>query len=164
MAKPGKHALFKQTLRELKHLSWLEQNLSGSKQLRNSKLAVFEKRTALCNMEGSTFEGVARQFGYNGKKDQKVMDESTLSKGQLRKLEALRKSLGVAIADDAFGKWLKAQPKMGVANERDAVAEKLVEALSALESDKSFRLGRKGYVVRRAKGKNAKGFVAVKLD
>ena len=40
----------------------------------------------------------------------------------------------------------------------------LVAALSNLTSDKSFKLGSKGYVVRRAKGKGASGFVAQKVS
>jgi hypothetical protein len=46
---------------------------------------------------------------------------------------------------------------------RDPVADALVTALSNLSSDKSFKLGTKGYVVRRAKGKGASGFVAQKV-
>lgn len=34
-------------------------------------------------------------------------DEKTLTKGQLRKLTALRKSLGEEIANGAFAQWLK---------------------------------------------------------
>ena len=45
----------------------------------------------------------------------------------------------------------------------DPVAEKLVAALASLSKDKAFNLGRKGYVVKRAKGKGAKGFVAEKV-
>ena len=33
-----------------------------------------------------------------------MIDESTLTRGQLRKLYALRKSVGPAIADEAFAK------------------------------------------------------------
>ena len=44
----------------------------------------------------------------------------------------------------------------------DPVADALVAALSNLTSDKSFKFGNKGYVVRRAKGKGASGFVAQK--
>ena len=40
-------------------------------------------------------------------------DLSTLTKGQTRKLNALRKSLGNEIADDAFAKWMKTQTKRG---------------------------------------------------
>ena len=47
MAKRGKHALFKQAEREIKHLSWVSKNLANSKQLRDCKLAVLEKRTAV---------------------------------------------------------------------------------------------------------------------
>ena len=35
------------------------------------------------------------------------IDQSTLTKGQIRKLNALRKSVGDDIAEDAFGKWMK---------------------------------------------------------
>ena len=46
----------------------------------------------------------------------------------------------------------------------DLVADKIVKAISALAKDKSFNLGRKGYVVKRAKGKAAKGFVVEKVE
>ena len=39
------------------------------------------------------------------------IDLSTLTKGQTRKLNALRNSLGNEIADDAFAKWMKTQTK-----------------------------------------------------
>ena len=39
-----------------------------------------------------------------------AINEKSLSKGQLRKLNALRKSLGDKIADTAFAQWLKEQP------------------------------------------------------
>jgi hypothetical protein len=90
------------------------------------------------------------------------IDQSTLTKGQIRKLNALRKSIGDDIAEDAFGKWMKSQTKTPK-DARDPVADALVAALSNLSSDKSFKLGTKGYVVRRAKGKGASGFVAQKV-
>ena len=90
------------------------------------------------------------------------IDHSTLTKGQIRKLNALRKSVGDDIAEDAFGKWMKTQSKTPK-EIRDPVADALVAALSNLTSDKSVRLGSKGYVVRRAKGKGASGFVAQKV-
>ena len=91
-----------------------------------------------------------------------TIDQSTLTKGQVRKLNALRKSLGNDIAEDAFGKWMKSQSKTPK-NVRDPVADALVAALANLQDNKSFRLGTKGYVVRRAKGKGASGFVAQKV-
>jgi len=92
-----------------------------------------------------------------------TIDQSTLTKGQIRKLNSLRKSVGDDIAEDAFGKWMKSQSKTPK-DVRDPVADALVIALSNLTSDKGFRLGSKGYVVRRAKGKGASGFVAQKVS
>ena len=92
-----------------------------------------------------------------------IMDHSTLTKGQVRKLNALRKSVGNDIAEDAFGKWMKTQSK-APKEARDPVADALVVALSNLIFDKSFKLGNKGYVVRRARGKGASGFVAQKVS
>ena len=91
-----------------------------------------------------------------------TIHHSTLTKGQIRKLNALRKSVGDDIAEDAFGKWMKTQSKTPK-DVRDPVADVLVAALSNLTSNKSFRLGTKGYVVKRAKGKGASGFVAQKV-
>ena len=91
-----------------------------------------------------------------------TIDQSTLNKGQIRKLYALRKSVGDDIADDAFTKWMKTQTKTPKET-RDPVADALVAALSNLTSDKSFKLGTKGYVVKRSKGKGASGFVASKV-
>jgi hypothetical protein len=93
-----------------------------------------------------------------------AINEKTLTKGQTRKLNALRKSLGNDIADKAFEQWLSSQPAKGTVAQADPVAEKIVAALSDLSNDKSFRLGRRGYVVRRAKGKGASGFVAEKVE
>ena len=90
------------------------------------------------------------------------IDESTLTKGQVRKLNALRKSVGSNIGEEAFTKWLAAQSKVPK-KARDPIADALVSALAHLQHDKGFRLGRRGYVVRRAKGKGASGLVAYKV-
>ena len=92
-----------------------------------------------------------------------TIDHSTLTKGQIRKLNALRKSIGDDIADVAFAKWMKTQTKTPK-EVRDPVADALVAALVTLQLDKSFKLGNKGYVVRRAKGKGVSGFVAQKVS
>jgi hypothetical protein len=91
-----------------------------------------------------------------------TIDHSTLTKGQIRKLNALRKSVGDDIAEDAFGKWMKTQSNPSK-EDRDPVADALVTALSHFQNDKSLKLGNKGYVVRRAKGKGASGFVSQKV-
>ena len=90
------------------------------------------------------------------------IDPSTLTKGQFRKLNALRKSVGDDIAEDAFAKWMTAQSKTPK-DVRDPVADALVAALDQFKDDKNFRLGTKGYVVKRSKGKGAPGFVAQKV-
>ncbi len=90
------------------------------------------------------------------------IDHSTLNKGQVRKLNALRKSVGDDIAEDAFSKWLQSQTKTPK-DARDPVADALVAALDQFKDDKTFRLGTKGYVVKRSKGKGASGFIAQKV-
>ena len=90
------------------------------------------------------------------------IDHSTLTKGQTRKLNALRKSIGEEIAEEAFSKWMKSQSQTPK-EVRDPVADALVTALDQFKDDKTFRLGRKGYVVKRSKGKGATGFVAQKV-
>jgi len=92
-----------------------------------------------------------------------MIDENTLTKGQVRKLNALRKSVGDAIAEEAFAKWLEANAKHE-ALAKDPIAEQIEEALAPFANDKTFRLGRRGYVVRRAKGRGASGFVAERVE
>ena len=91
------------------------------------------------------------------------LDLSNLTKGQTRKLNALRKSLGNEIADDAFAKWMKTQTKEETI-QIDPVAEKIKVALSSLVHDKAFRLGSKGYNIKRSKGKGAFGFTVSKVE
>ena len=83
-----------------------------------------------------------------------------LTKGLIRKRNALRKSLGNKIADQAFAKWMKAEKSAAAkkAPKRDAVAEKIAAALKPLFS-KKINFGTYGYTIRRAKGKGAKGLV-----
>jgi len=91
-----------------------------------------------------------------------AIDQSTLTKGQIRKLNALCKSVGDDIAEDAFAKWMKSQSQTPK-DVRDPVADALVAALDQFKNDKTFRLGAKGFVVKRSKGKGASGFVAQKV-
>ena len=93
-----------------------------------------------------------------------AINKKTLTKGQIRKLNALRKSLGTKIADRAFAQWQKVQPAKVVTATSSAVAENLVAAMASLLKDKAFNLGRKGYVVKCAKRRGAKGFVAEKMN
>lgn len=88
-----------------------------------------------------------------------AIDESTLTKGQLRKLGALRRYVGDELGEEAFGKWMAQQT---AAVKADPVAQKIEEALAGFAGDNSFRLGNYGYTVRRARGKGASGFSATK--
>ena len=93
------------------------------------------------------------------------MNKKSITKGQVRKLNALRKSLGNQIADKAFKEWLKQQAKQAPAERADPVVNKLLAVLKGLEKDKSINLGRKGYVIKRAKGRGVKsGFVVEKIS
>ena len=85
---------------------------------------------------------------------------SKLTKGQVRKLKALRKSLGPKIADPAFSKWLKTQ-NPNKSEKPDPVATQLERSLKSLAS-KKINLGTWGYTIKRTKGKGAKGFVATR--
>ena len=91
------------------------------------------------------------------------IDQSNLNKGQIRKLNALRKSLGDEIADNAYTKWMKTQTKEN-SIQIDPVAVKIEEVLSSLVHDKSFRLGSKGYIIKRSGGKGASGFAVSKVE
>ena len=92
-----------------------------------------------------------------------AIDEKALSKGEMRKLIALRKSLGDKIADKAFAEWHANKPEPQV-DKVDPVATKIEGALSRFANDKKLNLGRYGYTIRRAKGKGASGFVAIRNE
>ena len=80
-----------------------------------------------------------------------MIEEAALTKGQLRKLGALRKSLGQAIADEAFSKWL-----VQAANdepEADENAETIASALWNLVQEDKLMIRRGGYIVRRGRGR-----------
>ncbi|MBN42832.1 MAG: hypothetical protein CL573_05015 [Alphaproteobacteria bacterium] len=82
----------------------------------------------------------------------------SLTKGQSRKLNALKKSIGDELGQEAFDKWLKRSATEKI----DPVADTIVDALSKFEKDKSFNLGAKGYTVFKSRGRGAKGIRAIK--
>ena len=77
------------------------------------------------------------------------VDERALTKGEVRKLNALRRSLGQDIADDAFLKWKARQADGPVA---DPTADKIAAALDPIVGELRFPRG-SGYVVRRGRGR-----------
>ena len=78
-----------------------------------------------------------------------MIDESTLTKGQMRKLTALRKSVGDEIANKAFTEWMKAQDTVGEAVKEDPIAKALLEAVQPAIND--LNLGRYGYTIRKSR-------------
>ena len=78
-----------------------------------------------------------------------MIDESTLTKGQMRKLTALRKSVGNEIADKAFEQWMKKQISAEPGEKPDPVAEALLGAVSPAIND--LNLGRYGYTIRKSR-------------
>jgi hypothetical protein len=79
-------------------------------------------------------------------------NEKDLTKGQLRKLTALRKSVGEDIGNKAFQDWLGSQskaPKVAV----DKNAEMITDTLNGLVKSKGLRIPRGGYLVTRGRGR-----------
>ena len=79
-------------------------------------------------------------------------DEEQLTKGQARKLTALRKSLGDDIAKKAFGEWLNSQPEQQT-EMPDKDAELIADALLEQINKGNLRIPRGGYLVRRGRGR-----------
>ena len=89
------------------------------------------------------------------------INEGKLTKGQVRKLNALRKSVGDELGEAVFRKWL-AQQAAASAPKVDPVAAMIEEALADFVNDRKLNLGVYGYTVRRARGRGKSGFVALK--
>lgn len=94
-----------------------------------------------------------------------ALNESDLTKGQVRKLNALRKSIGDGLAEEAFAKWLARQEaEKKEIHKPDPVAELISETLKPLLKKKGVNLGRYGYSVKRARGKGANGLVVTRIE
>ena len=78
------------------------------------------------------------------------IDETTLTKGQLRKLNALRKSIGDKIADGAFSEWLSSQ-SAAAEPATDKNADLIADTLWDLVRDGRLALPRSGYLVKRGR-------------
>ncbi len=81
-----------------------------------------------------------------------TFDEESLTKGQLRKLSALRKSVGEKIGTTAFARWLAA-PAAKAKEPVDKNAKRIAGALEALINERKLRIPRGGYLVKRGKGR-----------
>jgi hypothetical protein len=93
------------------------------------------------------------------------IDEKSLSKGQVRKLNALRKSLGDDIAERAFAEWLESEPDSANGGGQDRNARTITEALHPLIEAGELRIPRGGYscgagVVAAGSSSNARNNIA----
>ena len=80
------------------------------------------------------------------------IDESSLTKGQRRKLNALRKSVGNEIGEQAFAAWLSAQSAASRAT-FDQDAQTIVDTLWPLVQQGTLAIPRGGYLIRRGRGR-----------
>ena len=80
------------------------------------------------------------------------IDESTLTKGQRRKLNALRQSVGDEIGEKAFTAWLSAQ-SAAAGGETDEHAALIADTLWNLIEQGKLAIPRGGYLVRRGHGR-----------
>lgn len=83
--------------------------------------------------------------------------EAELTKGQVRKLNALRKSIGDDLAEEVFEKWLQRRTSGKQMERQDPIAARIAEALAELPTDPKFKLGNYGYTVVRARGHGSSG-------
>ena len=81
----------------------------------------------------------------------KGTDEGSLTKGQLRKLTALRKSVGDEIGKRTFATWLASQKT--VDRKEDGNAATIVDTLWPLVEQGALAIPRGGYVLRRGRGR-----------
>ena len=79
------------------------------------------------------------------------IDENALTKGQRRKLNALRKSVGTEIGEQAFAAWLASQPE--AVAKADANAALIVDTLWPLVQQGALAIPRGGYLLRRGRGR-----------
>jgi hypothetical protein len=80
------------------------------------------------------------------------IDLKALTKGEIRKLNALRKSIGEDLANSTFAKWFKSKPKKEQSG-TDKNISILEELIWPLVKDKKVRIPKGGYVLKRGRGR-----------
>ena len=81
------------------------------------------------------------------------IDDSALTKGELRKLKGLRKSVGLKLGEETFAKWLKKKETAQSNVPEDRNAALIAETLIKLIEEKKLRIPRGGYLVTRGRGR-----------
>jgi hypothetical protein len=81
-----------------------------------------------------------------------TVETNGLTKGQLRKLNALKKSVGDDIGEKAFGEWLKTAAKPEKL-EVDRNAELIAHAVEDLIKKHKLVIPNGGYLLKRGRGR-----------
>jgi len=81
------------------------------------------------------------------------INESQLTKMELRKLGALRKSVGDAIAAKAFSEWYANRPEPGAVAGADRNAVRIAEAIAPDVLAGRIKIPRGGLLIRRGRGR-----------
>ena len=81
----------------------------------------------------------------------KRIEEGALTKGQRRKLNALKNSVGEEIGERAFAEWLGAQE--AAAGKADGNAALIVDTLWPMVEQGTLSIPRGGYLIRRGRGR-----------
>ena len=87
------------------------------------------------------------------KKAAPKFNETGLTKGQLRKLNALRKSIGDKLGTAAFADWLATVAVGKPTKPVDKVAERIAEAVTAVIKEKKLTIPQGGYLLKRGRGR-----------
>jgi hypothetical protein len=83
-----------------------------------------------------------------------AVDEKSLPKMVLRKLNALKRSIGDELGARVFAEWLKEKPRPSVEAPADRTAAAIAGAVERLIADGRIKsLPRGGYVVKRGRGR-----------
>ena len=83
-----------------------------------------------------------------------TIDERALTKMEIRKLEALRRSIGEELGTKAFLEWLRRKPTLASGPLADRTAEAIAAAVEGLLASRAIdRLPRGGYLVKRGRGR-----------
>ncbi len=81
------------------------------------------------------------------------INERALTKGELRKLNALRKSIGEEVGEKAFLEWFRKKSDKAMSVTRDRNAERILAALQPLIDAGELTIRRGGYRIRRGRGR-----------
>src|SRR5256885_6242070 len=103
-------------------------------------------------MKSESSSNMGKSSMPRGRKRRTRIDEKQLTRGQIRKLNALRKSLGNDIANAAFSEWLSDRHRIGSMG-LDQNATAIQEAIESVVLAGRARIPRTGYLVRRGRGR-----------